>query len=194
VNLAEQHRLTQAQVGALTVVRMRAVWPLLDPEDIDGTYSRWLMAAAPVIETQRTVSSRVAAAFLSASKRMALPGAQFVPVIAGSVDPAALATSLMVTGPVSIRSAMKRGVPIARASSIAEASSSSAAMRHALNGGRQTFNDSLDSDPDARGWRRISSGSACAFCKRLSGKRHPTANADFPAHDGCGCSQEPIWD
>lgn len=193
MNLAEQHRLTQAQVGALTVVRMRAVWPLLDPEDIDGTYTRWLTAAAPIVETQRTVSSRVAAAFLSASKRMALPGAQFVPVIAGSVDPAALATSLMVTGPLSLKSATKRGVPLARASSVAESASSSSAMRHALDGGRQTFNESLSADRDAKGWRRIASGSACKFCLSLSGKRHPTANANFPAHDGCGCSQEPIW-
>jgi len=50
-------------------------------------------------------------------------------------------------------------------------------------------------DPEAVGWRRISSGSGCAFCKALSARgavfRHDTAR--FAAHEGCHCTAQPVF-
>lgn len=192
--LTEAHRLTQARIGALTVLQMRRVWRLLDPEDLDGTFEDWLIAATPIVATQRTVSARTAASFVTASKVLQLgPSAMATPILADAADPRALTTSLLVTGPLSVKRAMARGVPLARALSTAEASSAAAAMRHSLDGGRQTLLETLRTDRDARGWRRVASGGACKFCSTLDGKFHPTDNADFPAHDGCSCSQEPVY-
>jgi hypothetical protein len=146
------------------------------------------------VATQRAVSARTAAAYLSAAKAIQVgAGARSAPVLADEVDPQALSTSLLVTGPVSIKRAMARGTILARAFDTAEAASSAAAMRHAVDGGRQTIMRTVQSDPDATGWQRVASGNACKFCNLLDGKFHWAATADFPAHDGCSCSQEPVY-
>jgi hypothetical protein len=67
-------------------------------------------------------------------------------------------------------------------------------MRHTLDGGRQTILQTLRTDADATGWQRVASGKACKFCNMLDGKFHYADTADFPAHDGCSCSQEPVYD
>lgn len=192
--LTEAHRLTQAKIGALAVLRMRSIWRLLNPDDLDGTFGDWLLAATPIVQAQRAVSARTAASYLAAAKTLSLgPGRRSAPVLADEIDPAVLATSLLVTGPLSVKRAMTRGVTLDRALDTAQASSAAAAMRHAVDGGRQTILRTVRADPDARGWQRVASGNACKFCSELDGKFHRDDTADFPAHDGCSCSQEPVY-
>jgi hypothetical protein len=192
--LTEAHRLAQLRLGVVTVARMRTIWRLLNPEALDATYPEWLAAAYPIVQAQRSTSARLAANFLTAFKTLELgTAARLAPVLSETADREAVATSLLVTGPLSVKRAMARGIQVAKAMPVAEAASSAAAMRHALDGGRQTINQTLRADPDAQGWVRVASGSACQFCTRLDGKRHPTDDADFPAHDGCSCSQEPVY-
>lgn len=192
--LTEAHRLAQARLGAVTVARMRTIWRLLNPDALDATFPDWLAAAYPIVQAQRSTSARLAANYLTAFKTLELgTAARIAPVLSETADRQSVATSLLVTGPISVKRAMERGVQLARALPVAEAASSAAAMRHALDGGRQTILQTLRADPDARGWVRVASGGACDFCARLDGKRHPTDDADFPAHDGCSCSQEPAY-
>jgi hypothetical protein len=65
-----------------------------------------------------------------------------------------------------------------------------------LTGGRRTLTGIAARDPQALGWGRTTSGDPCAFCRMLAG-RGPTykteKSADFEAHDGCGCSAEPLF-
>lgn len=192
--LTEAHRLAQLRLGAVTVARMRAIWSLLDPEALDATFQRWLVSAVPIINGQRSASARLAANYLSTFKTMELGlGARVVPVLVEAVPQANVAASMLVTGPVSIKRAMSRGVPLIRAVGTAEAASSATGMRLALNGGRETIIRTLRADRDAKGWSRVASGNACKFCSMLDGKFHYADTADFPAHDGCGCSQEPVY-
>jgi len=46
------------------------------------------------------------------------------------------------------------------------------------------------------GFRRVTSGSPCAFCSMLAsrGAVYSRRGADFQAHDGCSCSPEPVWE
>ena len=46
------------------------------------------------------------------------------------------------------------------------------------------------------GYRRVTSGNACAFCSMLAsrGAVYSQRGASFEAHDGCSCSPEPVWD
>lgn len=173
---------------------MRTLWPILDPDDLDRSFLPWLTATRPLIATQRALSARTAANYLAAIKVLQLgPAVRSSPVLAETPDLEALTTSLLVTGPLSIKRAMTRGVPLARALATAERASSAAAMRHTLDGGRRTILDTVRTDPDARGWQRVASGNACKFCNLLDGKFHLKETADFPAHDGCSCSQEPVY-
>lgn len=60
---------------------------------------------------------------------------------------------------------------------------------------RDTILDNRRRDPQAVGWRRVSSGRGCAFCKALAGRgaiyRKSTAN--FAAHSNCHCTAQPVF-
>lgn len=191
--LTEAHRLSQLRVGVRTIAALRSVWPLLDPDRLDRTFERWLTAALPIIRQQHGASSQIAANYLDTFKRFELGDDAVSNPVGVDLRDKAVTSSLLVTGPVSIKRAMIRGVPLGRALSTAEAASSAAGMRHALQGGTDTVLSTLRSDPDAHGWARVASGKACKFCASLDGKVHQKDNADFPAHDGCSCSQEPVY-
>src|SRR5688500_895218 len=104
--LTEAHRLAQARIGAQTVRALRAVWRLLDPADLDGTFDQWLQGVLPVIRSQRTTSARLAANYLTTFRTLEL-GADvepYLPVLADEIAEQQVQTSMLVTGPVSVRS------------------------------------------------------------------------------------------
>ena len=201
--LTEAHRLAQARIGARTVLALRAVFKLLDPADIDGTFEDWLQGVMPVIRSQRTTSARLAANYLTTFRTLEL-GADvepYVPVLADEVAEDAVKTSMLVTGPVSLRSNLAKAVPLVRAISIAEANSARAGMRHALGGGRDTIDAAVEADSKALGWSRTTSGRACGFCAMLA-SRGPVYKTEASAarradgrryHDGCHCGTEPAY-
>ncbi len=195
--LTEAHRLAQVRLGARVVQAMRAAWPLLDVDDLDRSFERWLRTATVIIGGQRTVSARLAANYVQTFKALELgPSARTTPIVLAETAPAdAVMTSMMVTGPASVKSAISRGVQSVKAMEVAEARSAAAAMRHALNGGRDTITGTLAADRDALGWRRVTSGNACDFCSMLAGRGvvYRADSAAFNAHDACGCSAEPAY-
>lgn len=189
------HKRAQTRLGIQAVTAMGAIWPLLDPADLDATFPRWLTAAVPVIQSQRTGSARLAANYLAAFKALELGvgASQTVPALAERADVPTVTTSLLVTGPLSVKRAMARGIPLAKAVDTARASSAASAMRHVLDGGRETVTRTIKADRDATGWQRVASGNACKFCASLDGKFHRDDTANFAAHDGCSCTQEPVY-
>lgn len=87
-------------------------------------------------------------------------------------------------------------MPLSKAASTAEANSAGSAMRHVLDGGRTTINDTVSSDDQAIGWQRVTSLKPCPFCRMLAG-RGPSykseSTASFEPHDKCFCEPEPIY-
>jgi hypothetical protein len=195
--LTEAHRLAQARLGAQTVQALRALFPLLDPANLDGTFERWLTGVLPLIRAQSATSARLAANYLTTFRTLEL-GAEatpHAPVLAADIAVDAVSTSMLVTGPVTIRRALANNVPLVRALSTAEVASARAGMRHALNGGRNTILDTVRGDRSAIGWARSTSGKACSFCAMLAsrGPVYSKDTVDFHAHDGCSCSSEPVY-
>lgn len=195
--LTELQRVAQLRLAARTIAQMRAVWGLLDPAELDATFERWLRVAIPVVQNNRAASARLAAAYLAAFRQAELGTLADLPVVlAAPADVKAVTTSLLVTGPGSVKKAMTRGVDLARAVDVAEARSSAAAMRHALDGGRTLIADTVAADGQALGWARVASSTACAFCAMVA-SRGPEygseATARFDAHDGCRCGAEPVY-
>jgi len=195
--LTELQQAVQRRLAAQTIGQLRSVWGLLDPTDLDATFERWLRVAVPVIQSNRAASSRLAAAYLTAFRHAELGTTDGLVVsLAAPADVKAVTTSLMVTGPWSIKQAMTRGVDLTAAVDVAEARSSAAAMRHTLDGGRDTITDTVAADTQAFGWARVAAGNACAFCA-MTASRGPDygseASANFEAHDGCQCSAEPVY-
>lgn len=194
--LTEVHRLAQVTLGVQVVDQLNMVWPLLDPADLDGTFDRWLLAVTRIVAQQRSASARLAGSYLVAFARLELgPGTRMTPVLEPGVDARALTTSMLVTGPVSVKRAMTRGVLLDRAVDIAKAASSAAGMRHALDGGRQTIQQTIRHDDRAVGFQRVTSGQPCEFCSMLAGRGavYKDDTVDFEAHDGCSCTSEPVF-
>lgn len=192
--LSVAHRQAQLRLGATVVAQMGAAWPLLDLADVDGTFGRWLTVVKPIVTAGRSASTTLAGAYTQALRRQSGAG-PFDPVPAAPLDDEAFTTSMLVTGPVSIKAATARMVPAATVSDVAQARSSAAAMRMSLDAGRETIVATVKADPRARGWARVVSGTACAFCQMLGdrGGVYGEATADFQAHDGCTCTAEPVY-
>lgn len=195
--LTEAHRLAQARLGAQIVARLAAVFPLLDPEDIDRTVERWLAAAVPIVRNGRTTSARLAATYLVTFRALELgiDAGAFTPGLAEDIDSDRITSSLVITGPASIRAGSARLRPLARLVDVARSQSAAAGMRHALNGGRETVLQATVDDAKALGWARATSGKACSFCALLSarGAVYGKDTVDFQAHDHCSCSAEPVY-
>lgn len=192
--LVEAHRLAQLRLGFALIRRMRPLWRILKPSDLDGSFQDWLRTVVPVVQAQRSISSTLAANYYTTLRELEM-GEGFAPILAGPADFRALSTSMLVTGPVSVKAALKRAVPLGAALDIAEARAARAAMRHALNGGRETLLETMRADHGARGWRRTTSGNPCKFCSMLAGRGavYSKDTADFQAHDGCSCGVAPVW-
>lgn len=195
--LTEAHRLAQARLGAETVVAMRAAWGVLDVDDLDGTTERWLTVARPIITTQRRQSALLSANYLRTFKALELGAGASTPIVlAGAAAVDAVTTSLLVTGPVTVKKAIARAVTLDQAMTLGSTRSAGAAMRHVLNGGRDTTQGTLDEDPQAFGWARATSGTPCAFCAMLA-SRGPVykeeTTATFDPHDACNCQPEPVY-
>lgn len=200
--LTEAHRLAQARIGAQTVRDLLNVFPLLDPADLDATTTAWLRAAVPIIQLRRTTSARLSANYLGTFRALELgTSTGFVPTLREQAPVEQLTTSLTVTGPVALKKAITGGRTLIVAADLAKAGSARAAMRHALNGGRDTIHASIDTDAKALGWARTTSGIPCAFCALLA-SRGPIYKTEQSAtiaedglkyHDDCSCSAEPVY-
>lgn len=195
--LTEAHRQAQARLGSDTVRQMLAAFPLLDGTNLDGTFDRWLRVVVPGLRSQRSTSATLAANYLLTFRALELgvSAARMAPVIADVLPVGAVTTSLVVTGPASIKSSISRGVALPAAMETAQVATSRAAMRHVMDGGRQTIMETVRSDRQAKGWARATSGKACSFCAMIA-SRGPVFSEDtahFEAHDGCSCSAEPVY-
>src|SRR5690606_420607 len=60
---------------------------------------------------------------------------------------------------------------------------------------RGTTIGSSIADPASNGWRRVTDGNACGFCRMLAdrGAVYKRETVDFGAHDRCGCSGAPSF-
>lgn len=192
--LTEAHRLIQTRIAARTTAQMLAAWPLLDLSNLDGTVERWLTVVMPIVQAQRTQSATATATYLD-TFRVLETGSRFTPVRARLAPADALTTSLTVTGPVSLKANIGRGMPFPQAVDKALAGVAGAAARFALDGGRETLVETVAADPQARGWARVTSGGACDFCEMLAdrGTVYSEQTVDFASHDHCNCTGEPAY-
>lgn len=206
--LTEAHRLAQQRIGMTTVAQMLAAWRLLDPEELDRTIEQWLDVVGPLVRAGRRDSARLAANYLTAFRTLELgitPG-RFAPAIAEELPFRQLATSLIVTGPGTIRDGLAHGRRLADIVDVAQAKSAGAAMRHTINGGRQSIIDTVVEDRRALGWARTVSGRPCAFCAMLASRGPVYKGGSFDAsdvrfhgvgeakvHDHCSCGVEPVY-
>lgn len=178
-------------VRAQLIRRMALLWPALDPERLDETFRAWVTAAAQEVLTHRNTAAAVAAQYLQVERSaQGIPG-EAVVLMAPALPVAAVAKSLAVTGPAFIKRAMSNGVPLPQAMEKAFGSTTAAASRHVLDGGRQTVTASTRADPRAHGWQRVNGSPDCAWCSQRVGVL--MTDDHFSGHDHCSCSAVPVY-
>lgn len=232
--LHEGHRARQAQ-NAVAVQRLVAQLfkQLIDPQNITATTQAWLTQAIQVILRGREASYLLASAYATAIRRIQVPDAPTFNVPRPDDPPLQqLARSLIYTGPGKLavdlakvpepveppesapqfehvdydrelKAFQKRLLELPGKAAI---TASAAAYKHVTDGGRDTTQAILRSDPVAVGYMRITKTAPCAFCLMLT-SRGPVYKDDsfdrsdprfegegeHKVHDSCGCQLAPVY-
>lgn len=184
---AQTARRQQLQLRAVTLRQLLTLWPIWNLDE--ATFNRFLAATLPMVRQRHRDSAGLAAAYYR-SVAPKDPVIRLAPFNAEQV-----VTSLSVTGPVFTAKALRAGLPADAAKAQALVRVSGAVSRLVMQGGRQTLLESVKADPQARGWRRVTSGRACPFCTLLAGRGavYSADTVDFQAHDHCSCFSEPVF-
>lgn len=193
----EQYRLQQLAVRAALLRELLRLWPSLNPRRLNDTFPVWFAATVRVIALHRSYSAAAAARYVRQVRAEAgVPGA--APVVPVPEFPRVEAQkALTVTALKTVRQATGRAVPLQRASQLGFVNSSAAASRLVLDAGRQVVTGSVEADPEAVGWVRVTDGDPCAFCAMLASQGavyKSRQTAEFKAHGACGCQPMPIFD
>lgn len=215
--LTEAHRRGQVAVRGLAVRDLAQIVPLIDPDDIAGTWSGVERAIAAVVQQRRDQSSALSAAYFSRFRAIEAGGA-FTARTVGPLDPAYLLGRLRFAGPGQVGRLLATNPtqlqPLLFTSLQGEVS------RQVLNGGRETIDTNVEADRTCIGWVRVTDGDPCAFCAMLASrgpvyKSRETAQGGrnteritgpqlvnvpyservggYRAHNHCGCTAEPVY-
>ena len=215
--LAEQHRTAQDRLAASLAKLVLAGWRRdIHKPSSDSIIEGWIASLIPLVLAYRERSEGTAQIFYERSRITALPDVPFF--TAASADPIAedaIATSLLVTGPIGLIEKLNANMSLADALAEAGDAAAGAAIRHTLNGGRSSVLNSVKADPVALGYYRKTAERPCSFCAMLAsrgaigkdGKRLPsiysedsfaasdalfTGDGTAKVHDKCHCTLEPI--
>lgn len=192
--LTEQHRQAQLAIRAQALRDFSALWPMWTGDE--QSFQAFVAAVVVLVRAYRQTSVAAAAAYFDAFRIAASIEGSAAPALAAAIDEAQVMASLYVTGRDGLRSALKAGQSASEAKATVFVRTSGAVSRHIVNGGRQTLIDSVQNDPKALGWARITDGDPCYFCLTLAsrGAVYKTeTTADFRAHDHCGCTVMPVY-
>ncbi len=188
----QDYQRAQVALRALTYKDVPRLWALLDPERLDETFTVFAAATLQLVRQRREVSVSLARRYLAALRAgVTEPAPQVDPpqLVAGEV-----LSDLRFASVIAIKTAMTKGRPLELASRNALVRTMGVADKFINDGGRELIRASVEADPAARGWVRVTLGT-CDFCKEQAAGDHlRPGTADFPRHDHCGCVPEPVYD
>lgn len=167
------------------------LWPLLDPKRLDETFPGWLRAMRLLMDTYHGQSAVAAGKFYRSMRDHAIQASTPSSLIklAPKPDDQWLTRAFGFSGPGMLRNDVARP-------GTALSMTLGTASRIALDGGRTTVLNTVQHDPVAVGWYRVTDGQPCAFCALLASRGiayKSEKSADFQAHNHCGCSAAPAF-
>lgn len=194
--LTEAHRLEQSRIAEDALRQALLSWALLRYHDVDASFPVFAQVMLSILADHKRRSAWAAANYLQAFRSVEGVGGEAPLVLLEELSRQQALTSLLVTGPATIKTATRKGLPEDEAMRLALAKTLKAATRLVLQGGRDTIMETVRRDRQALGWARITRGQPCYFCAMLASrgavyKTHETAR--FQPHDGCGCQPEPVY-
>lgn len=192
--LTRNYRAQNLALRAQTIRDLQRLWPALDWRNLERTYPAWFAAASTLVARDRIRASGLASLYLKAHRLHAGIAGEPRIILASPAPIGQVATSLYVTTVVAAKKSTAAGKTARQAMADAFVQSSGAATRLVLDAGRDTIRQTTTTDPRTAGWQRVTSG-GCAFCEMLAGRGsvYTEESADFPSHDHCACSAEPVY-
>lgn len=190
--LTAQHGQLQRRLSAGMLAQLLRLWPAVDTQAPE-TFDLFSAAAVQLVLAGRRTSAGLAAAYLA--------GFGIAEGITSAVRPApvpelpgervdGLLRGAAVTGILNARSA---GFGVAAEARQGFVKLAGQATSLVLSGGRDTVIETVVADPVIRGYQRVTSGEACAFCAMLA-SRGPVYATAFDVHDHCACTVEPLYE
>jgi hypothetical protein len=227
LDMALNARAAQMGLRARLMLDVTRLWPLLDRTRVDETWPGWLTAMRTLLTGYHAQSSTLAAGYYQRARHAAATAAlhehhQAVPVgirhtsaalttpmsplqleppvhLAAPPDPQWVTRALGYAGPGQLSKDTARP-------NTALSTTLGTASRIALEGGRVTLLDTIDADPAAVGWYRVTDAQPCAFCALLASrgvvyKRDSFDQSDprfhgageFKVHNDCACTLAPAF-
>ena len=184
---------------AATLRDLLTIWRAFQVDDIAGSWPTVETALVALIQARWAVSAGLAAAYYGEFRAAEGVTGPLTPIVVPPPSPAEVTTSLRIIGP----GAAGRLVALARpdAAAVTLTNVAGDVSRQVLNGGRETILGSIDRDPTALGYARVTDGNPCAFCALLASrgpvfrsvKTATVARDGAKYHRKCGCSAEPVF-
>lgn len=200
-SLAEVERDFQSSMQVASAAAKRdfiTVWPLLDMDDLDFSFTNNYAQIAQMVVAQHR-SRMIDAAIEYYAQMRELAGIVDTWGVERIVDtlPDELVAWLLRAGPIAIKTALRKGWSLERALAAALVGSAGVVDKAVLDGARAQILANVRRDPRATGWSRVSySKKPCAFCGMLI-SRGPVygsrSTAGFKAHRHCHCLPRPLW-
>jgi len=192
--LTREHRRAQLAIAARTTSRLADAWILWDPDD-PATIARWLDVATLIVGEAHAASAALARGYYQRVRVAAVGGSLTGTLPVPGFVAQQARTSMVVTGPVAYRRALRGGATVERAYRGAQVGAVRAGARVALTAGRDTVTAAVSRDPRAKGWIRVLGGDPCPFCimQAQRGAVYSAGTVEFQSHANCACQPEPAF-
>lgn len=191
--LTRRHRSEATAVASEVSRRVGQIALRADVGDVDGWFGRVVADLLTLVTGGFAVNRTLAARYLTEHAR--IEGRAVVPVRA-TANVERVMTSLRVTGPVEFKRHMSLTGDVGQARAVMARTLTASSSRLVLAGERDTVLGTVRESQVIVGWRRVSDGDPCAFCLLLvsRGAVYGKSTAAFEAHDGDGCTAEPLYE
>lgn len=197
--LTDQHRRWQARLGAAMVGVTMDLSSLIDPEDIPGTFDKWLEQQVGVLEAVRIAGADEATQYMKAYRAAELGPvkAANLPIVGHVVDLRQDVDSV-AWAPWTAQAAITAGQDPFDAWATVAKQLAWKTQNLALTPGRDVVWKSAEKAGGR--WRRVSDGNPCSWCAMLvtrgpvySKTTATTTQAGRSYHYACGCTAEEVF-
>lgn len=196
--LTALHKSLQMKLSAQSMAATKLLWKSMDPAKGAAAMEHWLELQVELSGVFDGKSAAMAADYIKQFRiAEGFPGGPIVGVTDFDKDWAK--KSMSYNGSGKVQALIDQGMKPAEAMAKVAPFAMAAAQRLTLGGGRRVLDQSALANPASTGWRRVSSGSACAFCAMLVSRgpayrSEKSAGAGRHWHKKCGCTIEEIFD
>lgn len=171
------------------------IWQAFNIDAIASTWPVIQSALVALIQARHALSAGLAASYYTDFRDAEQVAGSVVPVLAAPPATTDVIGALLLAGPRTAGNLVALARPDAAAVTFSNVSGE--VTRQTLNGGRDTLVESVNADPKALGYARVTDSSPCAFCAMLASRgpvyRSKGSAAGSQYHRHCGCTAEPVF-